>query len=104
MALWQWNPTTPDTRKSIEVTPAEIVEPRVETPASWPPEVQCLIDWLMTLEPPKESFNLEPHIHIVDPVKFFSALRMDIEAGPEGARGKHGALMHDLMTLKKILH
>jgi hypothetical protein len=72
---------------------------------SWSPEIQSLVSWFMELESPTEPFYLEDHRRIVDPEKFFSALRMDIKAGPEGARGKHcGALIHDLMTLKQILH
>jgi hypothetical protein len=85
-------------------TSTEKTQPRADVTAAWPGDCQAIIDWLITLEPPREPFNLEPHRNIVDPAKFFSALRIDIEAGPDGARGKRGALIHDLMTLKKILH
>jgi hypothetical protein len=86
------------------LTPAVIVDPVAPAKAIWPPAVQSNIDWFTTLDHPTEPFYLEDHRHIVDPEKFFSALRMDIKAGPDGARGKYGALIHDLNTLKKILH
>jgi hypothetical protein len=86
------------------VAPQGIVESGVTVKVVWPPNVQSLVDWFLTLEPPPEPFYLEPHQHIMDPEEFFSALRMDIKAGPDGARGKHGALIYDLTALKKILH
>ena len=79
-----------------EVTPSQSV--------SWSLEFQSLINWFMELDTPKEPFHLEPHRYIVEPVKFFQSLRNDIKEGPEGPRGKHGVLMYDLTTLKKVLH
>jgi hypothetical protein len=72
--------------------------------AAWPPEVQSLVDWFLTLDQPTEPFYLEGHRRIVNPAKFFSALRMDIKDGPYGPRGKHGIVIQDLITLKKVLH
>ena len=79
-----------------EVTPSQSV--------SWSLEFQSLIDWFLALDTPKESFHLEPHRRIVNPSKFFTALQRDIEAGPEGPRGKYGAFIHDLTNLKRVLH
>jgi hypothetical protein len=85
-------------------TTTEKLQPRANVKASWPPEIQSLVDWFTTMDHPSEPFHLEDHRWIVDPETFFSRLRMDINAGPEGSRGKHGALIHDLMILKRILH
>jgi hypothetical protein len=79
-----------------EVTPSQSV--------SWSLEFQALIDWFMELDTPTEPFYLEDHRHIINPSKFFAALRKDIEAGPDGPRGIYGALIHDLIAMKKVLH
>lgn len=70
--------------------------------ALWPPKVQSLIDWFMKLEPPAESFNLEPHMFVIDPHKFFATIRREIETGPTGPRARTGALQSDLWKLKFI--
>ena len=66
----------------------------------WHPVVQSLVDWFLTLTPPMESFYLEPHLRIVDPVKFFQSLRREIETGPIGPRARLGTLQWDLRNLK----
>jgi hypothetical protein len=86
------------------VTPMEKSQPPAHAKDSWPVEVQAFLNRFSTLEPPQEPFYLEPHQRVIDPEKFFSSLRLEIEAGPEGPRGKYGALIDDLMALKKILH
>ena len=87
-------------------SPAALTQalPRSSVKTEWSPEDQLLIDWFMTLEPPKEPFQLAPHIKVLNPEKFFAALRMDIGAGPRGPRGRHGALMDDLTVLKRLSH
>jgi hypothetical protein len=45
-----------------------------------------------------------PHIHVADPVKFFSSLRREIAAGPGGARARMGTLQSDLRKLKAYLN
>ena len=79
-----------------EVTPSQ--------PVSWSLEFQALIDWFMELDTPKEPFHLEPNRRIINPSKFFAALQRDIEAGPQGPRGRYGALIQDLIAMKKVLH
>jgi len=71
---------------------------------SWPPEVQSLVDWFMKLKPPETPFYLEDHREIIDPKKFFSSLRRDIEAGPSKPRARTGALQSDLRNLRDKLH
>ena len=72
--------------------------------ASSPSKDQSLLDWFLTLEAPTEPFYLEPHRHVVGPAKYFSALRMDITAGPAGPRAKMGSLQSDLRELKARLN
>ena len=86
------------------VTPTEKSQSRANVKAAWPLEDQYLVDWFIELEAPTEPFYLEAHRHIVNPVKFFSALRMDITAGPAGPRAKMGTLQCDLRELKAYLN
>lgn len=86
------------------INPTEKTQPRANVDAVWLPEVQALIDWFMKLEPPAAPFYLEPHIHVIDPEKYFTSLRREIESGPSCPRGRNGALLYDLNTLRKILH
>ena len=90
--------------ESITVKPAAKSQSRGKREASWRPEDKTLIDWFLTMNPPVEPFHLEPHRRIVNPSKFFAALRKDIEAGPDGPRGRYGALIQDLIAMKKVLH
>ena len=91
-------------RMGDTITPTEKSQPQSAAKASYPPAVQTLSDWFLTLEPPAEPFYLEDHRKIVDPVKFFSALRMDITAGPAGPRARMGTLQCDLRKLKARLN
>jgi hypothetical protein len=86
------------------VTPTEKKQPGENVKASWPPEMQSLIEWFIKLEPPAAPFNQEPHIHVIDPAKYFSSLKQEIESGPNCPRGRNGALLCDLEALRKILH
>jgi len=70
----------------------------------WPPEVQALINWFQIQAPPAESFYLEPHMRVLDPSKFFDALRHEIKAGPTGPRARMGTLQSDLRKLKAYLN
>ena len=82
------------------ITLTEKSQSRANMKAAWPSKDQSLLDWFMTVEAPTEPFYLEPHRKIVDPVKFFSALRMDITAGPDGPRARMGTLQCDFRKLK----
>ena len=86
------------------ITPTEKKQPAANMKASWPPASQALINWFMELEPPAAPFNQEPHIHVIDPAKYFASLKREIESGPSCPRGRNGALLYDLETLRKILH
>lgn len=86
------------------LTPTETPPSHVNVKISWPPEIQSLIDWFITLEPPAEPFYLESHRHIVAPSKFFASLQRDIHTGPRGPRARMGTLQSDLWNLKAYLN
>lgn len=90
--------------KSVTVKPFAKSQSVENREASWKSEDKTLIDWFLTMNPPMEPFHLEPHRRIVNPSKFFAALQKDIEAGPNGPRGRYGALIQDLIAMKKVLH
>lgn len=85
-------------------SPVEAITPIANINAEWPPAVQPLIDWFMGLEPPAESFYLEPHLRVIDPEKFFATLRREIETGPSGPRAQMGSLQCDLRALQAKFH
>ena len=83
----------------------EIVHPGASSvAASWPPDVQPLVDWFLVREAPVEPFLLEPHLRVVGPGKFFESLRREIETGPRGPRARMGTLQSDLRKLKAYLN
>jgi len=83
-------------------TPTGKSEPQSNVNASWPPDVQSLVDWFLTLEPREITpFHLEPHRPISDPVKFCAALRLDISRGPAGPLARYGTLQDDLRNLRE---
>jgi len=63
-----------------------------------------IINWFIAVEPPTEPFYLEPHRKVIDSEKFFASLRQEITAGTTSPRGRNGALLYDLKTLKKCLN
>jgi hypothetical protein len=81
------------------IAPSEESQPPVQVKAAWPPEIQSLVDWFLTMDPPP-PFYLESHLHVKDPEKFFQLLRRESETGPRGPRARLGALQSDLRKLK----
>ena len=91
-------------KRGNTLIPTETPPSHVNVKTSWPPEIQSLIDWFITLEPPTEPFYLESHRHIVAPSKFFASLQREIQTGPRGPRVRTGALQWDLRKLKAYLN
>ena len=91
---------TSDGRMSDEEAQMKIIESETDVQFSWPSDIQFFIDWFLSLAPPPEPFNLEPHVHVLDPAKYFEALRREIETGPSGPRARMGTLQSDLRKLK----
>jgi hypothetical protein len=84
------------------ISSTEKSEPQSNVNPSWPPDVQSLVDWFLTLEPREITpFHLEPHRPISDPVKFCAALRLDISRGPAGPLARYGTLQDDLRNLRE---
>lgn len=70
----------------------------------WSQNDAALIEWFLSeTDLPAEQFQLKQAIKIVEPHKFYSWLRTDIEQGPKGSRAKWGALQNDLKHLKQHL-
>ena len=93
-----------ETHRPVVPLPVKSIESATNVQTLWPLEVRALIDWFEKLETPMEPFYLEPHIHVIDPEKFFASLRREIEAGLSCPRGRNGALICDLNTLRKRLN
>jgi len=88
-----------DTHDGFEIEATDL-RPGSNAKAEWKPEIQSLIDWFITLDPPKEPFSLEHHQHVEAPAKFFESLRREIETGRRGPRARRGSLQSDLQRLK----
>lgn len=93
--------------KVVEITPVvedeAIIDPVVSVKTIWPPEVQSLVNWFSTTELPTEPFHFPKVGKVIDPVKYFAQLRIEIEIGPRGPRARMGTLQSDLRKLKDYL-
>jgi hypothetical protein len=87
-------------KKGSSIVPKEKTQTETNPKTSWPPEVQYLIDWFMTLDTPTEPFYLAPHIRVINPEKFFASLKREIATGPTGPRARMGTLQSDLQSLE----
>jgi len=68
----------------------------------WSAEEISLLSCFESIEPSSISGYFSPCIQVLEPQKFYDALRHDIEAGPGGPRAKTGALREDLRRLRKL--
>ncbi len=69
----------------------------------WDAETTDLINWFFTAKLPSRPFTLMEGHQVVDPARWYSSLRQDIDAGAAVPRGQTGALKMDLAVLKSIL-
>ena len=72
-----------------------------EVPMEWDAETRDLITWFEAQQAPEEPFDLDHGRKVVNPTKFWEALRRSIDAGPAGPRAR--ALRWDLRVLRRIL-
>jgi hypothetical protein len=77
--------------------------PKNNTVTGWNQEMRGLIDWFHTTPRRTQPFHLAPHLYVFTPEKFYESLQLDIQEGPLGPRGRHGALMDDLKKLRKVI-
>jgi len=70
--------------------------------ASLAADDQALVDWFLQQVPPPKPFNLDDARRVSDPVKFFSAIRQEVESRATSPRWRCGATLADLRCLKAV--
>ncbi len=65
----------------------------------WDTETLALIKWFYGTHPPTEPFELSRGVTVIRPALWWTAMRRDIAAGPNGPRARYGALQSDLRQL-----
>lgn len=68
----------------------------------WPPELREILERLPRLRPedfPPPPWRLSYLLTVHDTAKWLDSLRIDVAAGPDGARGRLGAIQDDLHAL-----
>jgi hypothetical protein len=75
-----------------------------ESENDWSPDERTLFNWFQANRArlPRKRFTLSPGVVVSDMDRFLETLQRDIEAGPNGARGRHGAVRDDLRKLREI--
>jgi len=94
--------------KTVEEFKAEVTkwrqagtqEPEANNADGWGEAMAGLIQWFANASLPEDSFSICDHEHILNPEKYYSTLRRDIDQGPSGPRARTGALRGDLQRLK----
>ncbi len=61
-------------------------------PREWDEATAAHVAWFRSAPAPSEPFYLQPGVTIVDPVRYWAALRADVAQGPSGPRAHYGAL------------
>ena len=63
---------------------------------AWDTETAAHVRWFLTTPPPTETFELQKGVTVLDPARWWQAIRNDIAAGTAGPRARYGALQGDL--------
>jgi len=63
-----------------------------------------LAAWFLTQHPPARSFEIKPRVTILDPRKFWHALRNDLRAGPEACAGRRETIGRTLKRLYELFY
>jgi hypothetical protein len=89
-----------------EWLPSPIAPVRLpDSPATWNAEAAELVAWFQNAggSLPFAPFDLKKGVGVVDPALWFRTLDADIATGPNGPRGRQGALEDDLKSLRSIV-
>ena len=70
--------------------------------AEWDAEMLTLIRWFLRTHPPTTPFELSKGVVVLKPALWWTAMRRDIAAGPNGPRARYGALQEDLRRLAAL--
>ena len=89
-----------------EFLPSPIPPTRLaDSPATWNAEAAELVTWFQNTGDrlPVEPFDLCSGCRVVEPTRFYAALRSEIACGPTGPRARLGTLQVDLRRLRDIV-
>ena len=67
--------------------------------STWTGEAAERAEWFLSSEPPTEPFKLKQAVTVARPGPFWQHLRREVLAGPDGPRGRTGAVQDDLRCL-----
>ena len=84
--------------ESANTEPSVIDQEENNQPA-WDQQTKRYIDWFFSTELPVEEFELTPGARVLDPGKFYSAIRLQIETGPSIGRALRITLTENLRRL-----
>ena len=86
-----------------EFLPSPIPPTRLaDSPGTWNAEAVELVTWFQNAGDglPVEPFDLCSGCRVVEPARFYAALRSEIATGPTGPRARLGTLQVDLRRLR----
>jgi hypothetical protein len=75
----------------------------ISAPAPFSADDQELIDWFLQAAVSVEPFSLDEARRVSDPVKFFAAIRQEVESRATSPRWRCGATQADLRCLKAVV-
>ena len=78
-----------------------VIDQKENTQPAWDQQTKQYIDWFICTELPIEDFELAPGTRVLDPAKFYSAIRSQIETGPSLGRALTATLAENLRLLHK---
>ena len=88
-----------------EFLPGPIAPARLaDSPRTWNAEAAELVTWFQNAGDslPVEPFDLCSGCRVVEPARFYAALRTEIATGPTGPRARLGTLQVDLRRLRDL--
>ncbi len=83
--------------------PAPEKSPRAAPSNDWDSETAELIRRFLNTHPPTEPFELSKGVTVIKPALWWTVLRRDIAAGPNGPRAHYGSLKEDLRRLAALI-